>query len=285
MLEIDYKQFKRSKNDDGDEHDLIPIHSLLDKTKKRYQRVRYLTQWVRIRHAIKDWTFPFSDSMFVLDCGGSGSCMFHVIAAGLNLYLKQPIFAMPSIRKMVAEQVNASNVASVLSGWKSDEGTYLRKRYNEMVKHGNESSIQNLIRQVQTVIADSCNRYQTWGDEIMLELLLKAPLFKKMELGFAIVSLRKHTVVIGNAQKNRDEKQQQKKQLRVVASTQLLLSKTTKRLMMLYCHTEKHWELLALKNQTGDMACVFSMSNYPKTLHILLHEQEMLLKPKKPNEK
>jgi len=263
MLDIDYQAFRRADSDDGEQ--TVPEIAPSTLAKIDSKKVRQLTQWIPIQKAVPHWTFAGSSSMFLLDCGGRGSCMFHVIAAGLNMYLKHPIFAMQRVRQLVADQITLDNLKAVLVDWNTEEGHHFRKLYAK------DPRSKDLLRQVRVMIADPSNRYQTWGDVVMLQLLLESSVFRKLDLGFAVVSSRKHLLT-----KEKEAKEQKSKSIRIVGSSQLLVQKDTKRVMTLYCHPQEHWQLLGLKNAHGRMACVFSLSKYPKTLHVFLSEQEQI---------
>lgn len=265
MLDIDYTQFKAANTDDGETTPSVVAQHPDEKRKPT--RIKLLDKWTCISNVVPGWTFPDSKSLFVLDCGGAGSCMFHVIAAGLNLYLKKPIFSMHNIRRMVADNVTQKNLKSVVSDWSSKEGEAFRKLYAQ-----NPSS-KTLLQQIKNVIANP--DYQSWGDTIFLqELLLTSPLFHQLELGFAILSWWRHSL-----------KKQNKK--RFVVRTQLHVNANTKRVLIMYVDQHRkpeHWQLAGIKNHTGQMASVFAVAKYPKTLYPFLSDREIITETQQPRE-
>lgn len=259
MLDINYKQFQKGEDDEGDLYGATQItKTTTTKQGPIVTRVKTLRNWRPLRHVVPDWTFPNSSSLFVLDCGGEGHCMFHVIAAGLNMFLKKPVFAMQNIRHMLSEQITVANVKELINDWNSPEGLYLRK------KLGKQEPSSSFVKEVKHIVSE--DRYQTWGDTIMLRnFLVHSPLFTKLELGFAVVSLSKRTI--------RNNKGETLK--RIVASTELIQTKHTKRLLLLYCHPQQHWELLGVKSSSGTLSSVFLISHYSKSLYAFLKPQEI----------
>jgi hypothetical protein len=250
-FEIEYRDFQVAPSDEKIEK-CQPFANPSVNTK-----VRFLTAWTSLPDVVPDWKFFPCSSLFLLECGGQGHCMFHVLAAGLNLYQQKPVFSMQQLRDMTAKQVSVTNMKTVLSGWATRRSFTLQKQF-EKVKSAFD--LQTILTDVQQLIQDS--RYQTWGDTTMLsELLLKSPVFRKLQLGFAIVSLRFHEM--------------KDKTKRWVASTQMIIEQGfTQRVMTLYCHPQQHWQLLGLKTKNDQFSCVFRISRYPKVLHRFLKEQE-----------
>ena len=107
----------------------------------------------------------------LLDCGGDGDCLFHVIAEAMM----EP--DMQNIRKMAANEINENNFDIIIEVYR------IAFDNNDFINDWNPHKIKNKEDLKRELIKEGDNY---WGDHIVLQLLEKA-----LDINFIILNSEK----------------------------------------------------------------------------------------------
>jgi hypothetical protein len=166
------------------------------------------------------------DALYVMECGGGGDCLFHVVARALRLS-GHPDFgnvSMLDVRNWAAEMLNPENRGPFLLDW-------------------NKNKTHLTLEETQKQIRAAGSEYQ--GETGTLQFLLcHHPLMKKHRIGFMVVSL--------NPKKNK-----------LIA--QYFTDENTEFVMMLYC-TGEHWLLAGTPVSPSFVSCFLALVSFPAVL-------------------
>lgn len=109
-------------------------------------------------------------SLYVLDCGRDGDCLFHCLAAGYNQLIHEWKYSMMMMRTIAANQINISFLKEFCIA-------------ESLPLHLSVTAVQNIIK-------TSGNTY--WGsDSTLIYLLLHAPEFQQYHIGFVVLTFLK----------------------------------------------------------------------------------------------
>ena len=112
----------------------------------------------------------------LLDCGGSGDCLFHCISEACNELsdMSGEKYNSNDIRKIAANSINKDNYQIIIENYR------LEKENNEFDGLWDPDTINN-YKELQNEIIKSGNNF--WGDHIILQLLKE-----KMDLNIIILN-------------------------------------------------------------------------------------------------
>jgi hypothetical protein len=106
----------------------------------------------------------------VLDCGGDGDCLFHVLCESLNseylMKLRMPKYDVKTLRQLAASEINKENFSMILETYKLD---YEDNMYNFSGEWDPEQI--KTIGQLKKEIIKGGDNF--WGDHILLQLIQK----------------------------------------------------------------------------------------------------------------
>jgi hypothetical protein len=106
----------------------------------------------------------------VLDCGGDGDCLFHVLCESLNseflMKLRMPKYDVNTLRKLAANEINKENFNMILETYKLD---YEDNMFNFSGEWDPEQI--KTIGQLKKEIIKGGDNF--WGDHILLQLIQK----------------------------------------------------------------------------------------------------------------
>jgi hypothetical protein len=233
--------------------------------------------WRPVASATAEWAYVAKqqsqsgiNTLFLLDCGADGDCLFHVLAVAFNQAFQTLVFSMEGMRAEAAEQLNASNVDD-----------FVRDYHGRTPSGWGEWPVEARVRHCRTVIRTSGPLY--WGETGTLQrLLLHSPYFKTHGLGFAVITteLRPLERGYGTPEQRQAFELQNKRPAPAEiitkweprAETHILRLPNTRRLMLLYCQNEYHWQLLgyapdvAAHKVSAGIASTFPIDCYPAPL-------------------
>jgi len=122
---------------------------------------------------------------YVIDCGGAGNCLFHVIAKILNELTGKKCNS-DIVRQLTANSVTVKNIDSIL------ENYCIEYKNNEEDFEWNPeeisecSSVREKTKELKSIIKTDGHTYE--GDDVSLSLLGNSRIFKKHKLGIVIVT-------------------------------------------------------------------------------------------------
>ena len=141
-----------------------------------------------------EWKFP-NMIVGVIDRGGDGDCLFHVLAASLSHFTRQHI-SMQDIRDVMSDSIDQNNIDLLMEKLVEDEIHY---------RHPRSIQISRILRNPNKIlIMKKIIRMKGWlfqGNDTVLWFLLKyVPLFNLNRIGFVVFSDHgpSHTQLITN---------------------------------------------------------------------------------------
>lgn len=180
----------------------------------------------------------------VLDCGGDGDCLFHVLCEALNseilFNLDIPKYSVTSLRKLAANQINKHNFDLILETYKIE--------YSENIDNFDGIWNPYLIESIDKLRAVIKEENNFWGDHILIQLLQK-----KLKIN----------IIILNSDNNSDTKNLDERfTIHPLASKDLSAYKKT---IVIYYIDQYHFQLIGYFN--GDiMMTLFDTKDLPKVL-------------------
>ena len=122
---------------------------------------------------------------YPIDCGGSGNCLFNVIARILQ-ELTGKKYNSKIVRKLTANSINKNNIDTILENYlieyKNSESDFLWNPCEITERH----TIKEKTKELKSIINTDGFIYE--GDDISLGLLSKSNIFKKYKLGIVIIT-------------------------------------------------------------------------------------------------
>ena len=115
-----------------------------------------------------EWMMRLCDNYFLLDCGGEGDCLFHVISEALNLdniakgKKRYTMYDAQDIRKIAANSVNRKNFRDILCAYT------LAKESGEFNGLWDPTFVDT-VRELRQEILEMGDNF--WGDQIILSLI------------------------------------------------------------------------------------------------------------------
>jgi hypothetical protein len=238
---------------------------------------RLLKDWRPLADVVPDWQFyvkshPDIQTMFVLDCGAGGDCMFSSIAAGYNQLFQSLVHHMQSMRNMAADEVAS------LTEHEVDE--FLIDLLGRLPTKDKQMSAVDKVKMLQAIIRQPGNAY--WGETGALRMLfLRSKPFAQHHLGFMVINIRKKPVEFRPlTEEEKKTYQLHKRRLptngiptRWEPRPELtpIRRADTKLLMLLHCLNNSHWVLVgyapnALEGTTVRIGSTFPVDSFPKPL-------------------
>ena len=173
--------------------------SLYFKDKKLYYNSE-LVDYTNYLEALEDygfesitdeWAMRLDDNYFLLDCGGDGDCLFHVISEALNLdkisrsntgkkAKKAVLYDAKDIRKIAADSVTRKNFRDIICAYT------LAKESDEFIGLWNPGFVET-VKDLREEIIEMGDNF--WGDQIILSLIQE-----KLKLNVIILSNTTTTV-------------------------------------------------------------------------------------------
>ena len=164
--------------------------SLYFKDKKLYY-IDELVDYTNYQEALEDygfepitdeWVMRLDDNYFLLDCGGDGDCLFHVISEALNLDKiskskkgkKTILYEAKDIRKIAADSVTRKNFRDIICAYT------LAKESDEFIGLWNPNFVET-VKDLREEILEMGDNF--WGDQIILSLIQE-----KLKLNVIILS-------------------------------------------------------------------------------------------------
>ena len=164
--------------------------SLYFKDKKLYY-IDELVDYTNYQEALEDygfepitdeWAMRLDDNYFLLDCGGDGDCLFHVISEALNLDKiskskkgkKTILYEAKDIRKIAADSVTRKNFRDIICAYP------LAKESDEFIGLWNPNFVET-VKDLREEILEMGDNF--WGDQIILSLIQE-----KLKLNVIILS-------------------------------------------------------------------------------------------------
>ena len=164
--------------------------SLYFKDKKLYYNSE-IVDYTNYQEALEDygfepisdeWAMRLDDNYFLLDCGGDGDCLFHVISEALNLDKiskskkgkKTILYEAKDIRKIAADTVTRKNFRDIICAYT------LAKESDEFIGLWNPSFVET-VKDLREEILEMGDNF--WGDQIILSLIQE-----KLKLNVIILS-------------------------------------------------------------------------------------------------
>ena len=164
--------------------------SLYFKDKKLYY-IDEIVDYTNYQEALEDygfepisdeWAMRLDDNYFLLDCGGDGDCLFHVISEALNLDKiskgkkgkKTILYEAKDIRKIAADTVTRKNFRDIICAYT------LAKESDEFIGLWNPSFVET-VKDLREEILEMGDNF--WGDQIILSLIQE-----KLKLNVIILS-------------------------------------------------------------------------------------------------
>ena len=106
----------------------------------------------------------------VLECGGDGDCLFHVLCEALNseflMKLRMPKYDVKTLRQLAASEINKENFHMIIDSYKLD---YEDNMFN-FSGEWDPLQIKNISQLKKEIIKGGDN---FWGDHILLQLIQK----------------------------------------------------------------------------------------------------------------
>lgn len=121
---------------------------------------------------------------YPIDCGGSGNCLFNVIAKILNDITGKKC-SSETVRKLTAKSINNNNIDSILENYLIEYKNYGDEFLWDPTKV-NEYSTKKKSKKLKSIIKTDGFTYE--GDDISLTLLSNSSIFKKYKLGIVIIT-------------------------------------------------------------------------------------------------
>lgn len=121
---------------------------------------------------------------YIIECGGEGNCLFHVISFILNeLLSNEKKYDSDKVRKLTAKSINNDNVNSILENYLIDYKNH-NSEFLWNPEELNEFSIEQKTKELKSIIKTDGYIYE--GDMVSLSLLSNSDIFKKHKLGIII---------------------------------------------------------------------------------------------------
>lgn len=205
-------------------------------------QVELLQKWRPIADALSEWkTVPpaVRSRLYLLDCGGGGDCLYHVLAAALNQLHSWPLFTARDVRRWASSQLNEKNVELFLQSLHT--------------KPALPTSLKKVDERVAWVRRNLIEKTGIWGSEGVLEyLLLNAPPFLDNKLGFAVIRFFKGA-----------------------PQTQRFCLPSTQHLITILNYRNEHWLLVGVTphNRSCDIASCWPLNSYPAPLYVFLRQK------------
>lgn len=244
-----------------------------------------LKNWRVLWEMVPLWRFfkpshPELSSVFGLETGAGGDCLFHAISAAYNHLFKSLIFHMEMIRELAAQQLETLTEAEVVEFIIDWVGHYSE----EFKRIPHEERVKRLQKSIRT------NGNEYWGETGTLrQLLLRSPPFVDHKIGFVVLNIRTKPVkfrpITDNEKFNYERMYPKRKAPKEVpirweprVETTIIRLPDTKYLMFLHCLENSHWILVgyapdADKCQTETpIGSTFPIDAYPKPLFPFIRE-------------
>lgn len=234
-----------------------------------------LDDWRPLTAVVPGWasllgTSPSLKSVYVLDCGAGGDCLFHVVANGYNHLFQNPfLFKMEGVRELAAFQLG-----------RLPEALAREFVVDLFGKVPSLEPISSLVQRLQTVIRRPGNEY--WGETGTLrQLLMNSPPFADFKIGFAVLYMRDKPIAwrpITDKERAYYTKRGKPAPARIPvkwephAETHVIQRKDTELLMFLHCLNDTHWVLVGYAPNTV-IASTFPITSYPMPLYPFLQEK------------
>lgn len=150
--------------------------SLFFRDKKLYYNDE-LVDYTNYQEALEDygfepipdeWAMRLDDNYFLLDCGGDGDCLFHVISEALNLdniskgKKKVSLYDAKDIRKIAADSVNRKNFRDIMCAYT------LAKESDDFIGLWNPLFVET-VKDLREEILEMGDNF--WGDQLVLSLI------------------------------------------------------------------------------------------------------------------
>ncbi len=150
--------------------------SLFFRDKKLYYNDE-LVDYTNYQEALEDygfepipdeWAMRLDDNYFLLDCGGDGDCLFHVISEALNLdnissgKKKVSLYDAKDIRKIAADSVNRKNFRDIICAYT------LAKESDDFIGLWNPLFVET-VKDLREEILEMGDNF--WGDQLVLSLI------------------------------------------------------------------------------------------------------------------
>jgi hypothetical protein len=227
---------------------------------------RFDPRWITLAK-----TNPLASNIYAKECGGGGDCMYRSIACVLNILFGSERLCSKDIREMAAEELTSRTLPDFTRYW----------------SHFSAVSKLPVERQLQagrTFIL----RPGSWGEVSVLALLVHSPIARKLNLGFAILSIRNRPIPVAERASagNEPDPVETRRSTRLsaklipvtpVASTHIIRRLDTKHLLMLFNvqvgANDCHYVALgvsAAANLAPDTT--FPVDSYPRALFPYLQE-------------
>lgn len=247
----------------------------------------YLTDWRPLLDVVPLWRklqdqHPRLKTLFLLETGGGGDCLFHVLAAGFNHLYNALVYYMEQMRAVAAHQLSNLSPNEITEFIIDLEGQ-LQEPLKSMP---HEQRIQALQKRIRA----KGNAY--WGETGTLrQLLLKSPPFADNKIGFAVVNIRNKPVDFRALTPEELSRFKQlyphrhvPKQIPVRweprVETTILRRPDTQYLMFMHCLENSHWVLLGYAPHADQkhvaetrIGSTFPINHYPDPLLPFLQEQ------------
>ena len=115
----------------------------------------------------EEWTMRLDDNYFLLDCGGDGDCLFHVISEALNLDnmskgKKSILYEAKDIRKIAASSVTRKNFRDIICAYT------LAKESDDFIGLWNPNFVET-VKDLREEILEMGDNF--WGDQLILALI------------------------------------------------------------------------------------------------------------------
>lgn len=248
-----------------------------------------LDDWRPLAEVVPLWRHflprhPRLATIFVLETGGGGDCLFHAVAAGFNHLFNAMILQMEQVRELAAKQLGQLTEDQVVE--------FIIDLLGRMPHQFKTLTPANRLAQLQAIVRKPGGTY--WGETGTLrQLLLRCPTFAERHLGFAVINIRnkpvafRPTTVTEQNEFLKTHPNRKKPPTEVATKweprveTTILRLPDTKYLLFLHCLENSHWVLLgyapnADKPEGANEARIgtsFSINNYPEPLFPFLQEQ------------
>jgi len=246
-----------------------------------------LTDWRPLTEVVSLWRYflkshPDLKSVFVLDCGAGGDCLFHVVAAGYNHLFQSLMFHMEGMRLVAANQ------AATLSESLTNE--FLIDLFGRIPEQCKSWPHAKKSQYLKSIIQKPGNTY--WGETGTLrQLLLKSPPFLQHKIGFVVINIRVKPIAFRpptDSEINICEKAGRKPPKEIAsqhgprAEFTIIRLVDTKYFMFLHCLDNSHWILVGYAPATlvptltptdARVASTFDINSFPRPLHPFIQEK------------
>jgi len=184
----------------------------------------------------EEWEMRLDDNYFLLDCGGDGDCLFHVISEALNLYNiakgknKYKLYDAQDIRKIAADSVTRKNFRDILCSYT------LAKESDEFIGLWNPNFVET-VKDLREEICEMGDNF--WGDQIILSLIQD-----KLKLNVIILSNTTTSVYPTGTDINKYE-----------------------RTIVIYYYNDVHFQLVSYFNiEKNTLETIFTKNTIPEEL-------------------